>query len=210
MSASPMESQANKTFTAFLGPRLVAAGTLSEVAVTLRRILQRMRNGIPLVFDNDTGNQLDLDLRGTCAEVKARYTDKSDAVLPVPDEEVPITKGRGRPRLGVVAREVTLLPEHWEWLASQPGGASVALRKMVHEARQANVERDQQRRIYERVYNVMVVLAGNLPGFEEASRALFAGELDRLAELATEWPTDIKSYIIRLAYPQFVPPESQK
>jgi uncharacterized protein len=82
-----------------------------------------------------------------------------------------------------VARKVTLLPEHRDWLASQPGGASVALRKLVHEAKQANVERDQQRRTYERIYNMMVVLAEDLPGFEEASRALFAGELDRLAGL---------------------------
>jgi uncharacterized protein len=204
MAVFPMESQANKTFTAFLGPQLVASGTLSKVAVALCSRLKKRPNVIPLVFDDDTGNQVDLDLRGTCAEVEARYTDKSLTVQSALSEEGPITKGRGRPRLGVVAREVTLLPEHWDWLASQPGGASVALRKLVHEAKQANVERDQQRRAYERIYNVMVVLAGNLPGFEEASRALFAGELDRLAGLATDWPADIGSYMMRLGNPESV------
>ena len=205
-----MESQAKKSFTAFLGPQLVASGMLSKVAVALCGRLKKSPNVIPLVFDDDTGNQVELDLRGTCAEVEARYTDTSLPVQPVVSEEGPITKGRGRPRLGVVPREVTLLPEHWDWLASQPGGASVTLRKLVHEAKQANVERDQQRRTYERVYNVMVVLAGNLPGFEEASRALFAGELDRLARLATDWPPDIGNYMMHLAKPEVLQATSRK
>lgn len=153
-----------------------------------------------LVFDDDTGNPVELDLRGTAAEVAARYTDDSSpSDLSAASEDRPATPSRGRPRLGVVAREVTLLPEHWDWLASQPGGASVALRKLVHEARQANVERDQRRAAHERAYKVMVALAGNFPGFEESSRALFAGELDRLAKLANSWPPDIRNYIVRLA-----------
>jgi hypothetical protein len=200
-----MQSQANKTFTAFLESQLVASGTLSEVATALCSRLKKRPNVMPLVFDDGTGRQVELDLRGTCAEVAARYTDKSPTPSLASSEEGPLSKGRGRPRLGVVAREVTLLPEHWDWLASQPGGASVALRKLVHEARQANAERDQQRRIHECTYNVMGALAGNLPGFEEASRALFAGELDRLAELATDWPMDIASYMKRLVSPRSVP-----
>jgi uncharacterized protein len=199
-----MESRANKTLTAFLGPQLVASGTLIKVAVTLRSRLKKRPNAIPLVFDDDTGNQVELDLRGAAAEVAARYTDKPLSVQPTLSEERPATTGRGRPRLGVVAREVTLLPEHWDWLALQPGGASVALRKLVHEAKQANIERDERRRTYERTYNVMVALAGNLPGFEEASRALFAGELDRLQRLANAWPVDIRNYIMRLANPESV------
>lgn len=205
-----MQSQANQTFTAFWGPRMVASGTLSKVAVALYDRLKKSPNAIPLVFDDETGKQVELDLRGTCAEVEARYTDKPLSVQPASSEEGPITKGRGRPRLGVIAREVTLLPEHWDWLATQPGGASVALRKLVHEARQANVERDRQRRTHERIYNVMVVLAGNLPGFEEASRALFAGQLDRLAEFTTDWPADIGSYMMRLAKTESVMPTGRR
>ena len=210
MVASSMESQANKTFTAFLGPQLIASGTLSKVAVALRSSLKKRPNAIPLVFDDDTGNQVELDLRGAATEVAARYTDKPLSVQPASSKERPATPGRGRPRLGVIAREVTLLPEHWDWLASQPGGASVALRKLVHEARQANAEHDQRRRTYERAYNVMVALAGNLPGFEETSRALFAGELDRLAGLANAWPADIRNYMMRLANSESVQAVSRK
>lgn len=196
-----MESQANQTFTGFLGSQLIATGSLRKVATALCSRLKEERNAMPLVFDDDTGKQVELDLRGTCAEVEARYTDKPLAVESAETEEGITAKGRGRPRLGVVAREVTLLPEHWDWLAAQPGGASVALRKLVHEARQANVALDRQRRSNERTYNVMHVLAGDLPGFEEASRALFAGEIDRLAQLANGWPADMAAYIMRLADP---------
>jgi hypothetical protein len=204
-----MEPQANKTFTAFLGLQMVASGALSEVAAVLWINLKQSGNVMPLVFDDDTGNQVELDLRGTCAQVEARYADKSLAAESISNGEGPVTKRRGRPRLGVMAREVTLLPEHWDWLASQPGGASVALRKLVHEAKQATAGRDQQRRTHERIYNVMVVLAGDLPGFEEASRALFAGELDHLAELATAWQPDIGNYLRRLAQPELRPATSR-
>lgn len=153
---------------------------------------------MPLVFEDETGTQVELDLRGSAAEVKARYMDKPSPSAPASSDVSLPPAGRGRPRLGVIAREVTLLPEHWDWLASQPGGASVALRKLVHEARQANAERDQRRRIDECTYKVMTALAGNLPGFEEACRALFAGELGRLAALIDVWPADIRDYVIRL------------
>lgn len=194
-----MELRRNKTFTAFLGPQLLVSGSLSEVAVALHSSPEEKQTAIPLVFDDDTGSQVELDLRGSAAEVEARYADKSLPIAPEPNKNKPATASRGRPRLGVVAREVTLLPEHWDWLASQPGGASVALRKLVHEARQTSAGRDQQRRANERTYNVMAALAGNLPDFEEASRALFAGELNRLASLAKAWPADIRDYVIRLA-----------
>jgi hypothetical protein len=196
-----MKTETNKTFTAFYGQKLLASGPLSEVALALLSELNKRTNGTTLVFDDETGNPVELDLQGTAAEVAARYTDHpvSDPLAPASSEEAPATPVRGRPRLGVIAREVTLLPEHWIWLASQPGGASVALRKLVHEARKANVERDQQRRAHERAYRAMSALAGNLPGFEESSRALFAGDLDRLAELAHAWPADIRNYIVRLA-----------
>ncbi|NEX64849.1 DUF2239 family protein [Noviherbaspirillum sp. 17J57-3] len=205
-----MESQVQKTYTAFCGAQSVASGALSQVAVALCRKLKEDPHVLPLVFDDDTGKQVELDLRGTVAEVEARYADKQPSTQPASSEQDAPAKGRGRPRLGVVAREVTLLPEHWEWLASQPGGASVVLRKLVHEARQANSTRDLQRRRDERVYNAMLVLAGDLPNFEEASRALFAGELDRLERLATEWPDDIGRYLMRLASPETAPAKSGK
>jgi hypothetical protein len=191
----------NQTYTAFHALKLVASGKLSHVAVVLHGLLQRNQGALPLIFDDETGKQAELDLRGTAAEVAVRYVDEPLADDSAQAEEKPAKTGRGRPRLGVVAREVTLLPEHWDWLASQRGGASVALRKLVHEAKRASTERDQRRRAQERSYTVMAALAGNLPGFEEASRALFAGEPERLASIAEAWPPDIRDYVLALANP---------
>ena len=114
------------------------------------------------------------------------------------DLTLPAPKGRGRPRLGVVAREVTLLPEHWDWLAAQPGGASVALRKLVHEARRQGGARDRTRQARDRAYHAMSTLAGNLAGFEEASRALFAGDEPRLLAQMATWPADVQAYVLQL------------
>jgi len=148
-----------------------------------------------LVFSDFDGAQVDLDLRGDEEAIAARYgaTDATAADAPA--------RGRGRPRLGVVAREVTLLPEQWDWLSSQPGSASVALRKLVQEARRSGTDRERQRRAQERAYKVMVAVAGNLPGFEDASRALFAGDLDALRARAASWPADIREHVLRLAQP---------
>lgn len=181
--------------TAFLGPRRLAAGPLHEVAVAVAKAAPG--EDLPLVFSDASGAQVDLDLRGTAGDIAARYA-------PVPAEE-PAPRTRGRPKLGVVAREVTLLPEHWDWLAAQPGGASVALRKLVHEAMRAGTGRQRLRRAQERSYRVMVVLAGDRPGFEEAARALFAGDTARLGELAGKWPRDVRDYVLRLADPDHDP-----
>lgn len=108
-------------------------------------------------------------------------------------------RGRGRPKLGVVAREVTLLPRHWAWLAEQPGGASVALRKLVQEAQRANGGKDQARKAHERAYHFMLAIAGDLPGFEEATRALFANEAAQFKDLIAAWPGDIRDHATRLA-----------
>lgn len=182
--------------TAFVGTNCIAAGLPALVAVAALRAQRDDARAMPLVFSDATGRQVELDLRGSEDEVRARYE------LPAPPAAAAAdARGRGRPRLGVVAREVTLLPEHWEWLASQPGGASVALRKLVHEARRAAGGRDRVRQAQERAYHAMFALAGDLPGFEEAGRALFAGDRERLANLAAPWPGDVRDYVLRLASP---------
>ncbi|MDB5823567.1 MAG: hypothetical protein JWR21_2271 [Herminiimonas sp.] len=176
--------------TAFLGGHRLATGPLHEVAVAVLRAQQAQPEGHPLVFSDANGQSLDLDLRGGEEAVAARYTVAAPTQAP---------KGRGRPRLGVVAREVTLLPEHWDWLASQPGGASVALRKLVHEARRNGGDRERTRQAHDRAYHAMSTLAGNLAGFEEASRALFAGDYERLVAQMATWPEDVQAYIRQLA-----------
>ena len=182
------------TFTLFVGTRRLASGPPAEVAVAAQRALRDDPSASPLAFSDATGRQEDFDLRGTEEDVAARYADPAPAPQPEP-------RGRGRPRLGVVAREVTLLPEHWDWLSAQPGGASVVLRKLVHAARRAGEPRQRTRQAQERAYHVMVALAGHLPGFEEASRALFAGDRERLAQLMAAWPDDVREHVARLADP---------
>jgi hypothetical protein len=96
----------------------------------------------------------------------------------------------------VVGREITLLPQQWEWLGRQPGGASVTLRKLVEQARRDGAAEEQRRLAREAAYRFLYVVAGNLPGFEEVSRALFAGDTGRMAELMAEWPEDIRGYAL--------------
>jgi hypothetical protein len=189
-----MDLPSHHRYTAFQAGRQLASGPLPDVASAL---LQAPAGEPVLVFSDATGEQVELDLRGDAAEVRARYG--SDAADPAP------ARGRGRPKLGVVAREVTLLPEHWEWLAAQPGGASVALRKLVLQAMRAGGARERGRRAQERSYKVMAALAGDRPGFEEAARALFAGDLARLRELTAAWPHDISAHVLRLADPDHDP-----
>ena len=190
---SDMEQAIPLIYTAFLNGRRLTAGPLHEVAVAVLRAQQAQSEGHPLVFSNVSGQSADLDLRGGEEAVAARYTVAAPFQAP---------KGRGRPKLGVVAREVTLLPEHWGWLAAQPGGASVALRKLVHAAKRNGGDRDRKRQARDRAYHAMSTLAGDLAGFEEASRALFAGDHERLVAHMAAWPDDVRAYVLQLAEPE--------
>ncbi|MGZ6016367.1 MAG: DUF2239 family protein [Phenylobacterium sp.] len=171
--------------TAFDGQRRIASGPLAEVAVAARRATGDGSKGPVLIFDDATGHVVDVDLRGGEDEVRRRLT-------PPPL--------RGRPKLGVVPREVTLLPRHWDWLASQPGGASVALRKLVEEARRTHAKRDRIRQAQDAAYRFISAMAGDLPGFEEASRALFAGNAERFYEETARWPADVREHARQLAF----------
>jgi hypothetical protein len=154
-----------------------------------------------VIFDDATGRPIDLDLRGTEQDIVARLREPaSNAETAAEDPSAPEPRGRGRPKLGVVAREVTLLPRHWDWLAGQPGGASVALRKLVEEARRASGNRDRSCAARDAAYHFMAVMAGNLAGFEEASRALFADDRRRFVELIAGWPDDIRDHVVWLAF----------
>jgi uncharacterized protein len=153
-----------------------------------------------IIFSDVTGRSLDLDLRGSDQDILARLP-KTAAPAPVETEaQATEPRGRGRPKLGVVAREVTLLPRHWEWLNAQPGGASVALRKLVDQARRATGDADRARAAREAAYHFMSAMAGNLPGFEEATRALFADDRRRMAGHIATWPADIRDHVVKLAY----------
>jgi hypothetical protein len=161
----------------FDGPNRIARGSDPAVAAAFRKAQAASPQAALRVFDLATGRPVDLDLRET--------------------EPAPAPK-RGRPRLGVAAREVTLLPRQWDWLATQPGGASAALRRLVDQARKTGADDDARRRRTDAAYGFMVEMAGDAPHFEEASRALFAADRDRLAALITPWATDIRTQILDL------------
>jgi hypothetical protein len=184
--------------TAFVGDRRLASGPLAEVALAVKRAAESGGTVPILVFDDATSRPVDLDLRGSEAEVLARLPQPAESSA---QPEAP--RGPGRPRLGVVAREVTLLPRHWDWLSQQPGGASATLRRLVDEARRAGEDRDRLRRAQEAAYRFMAAMAGDRPGFEEASRALFAADRGRFEALTGAWPADIRDHVRRLAAPVF-------
>jgi hypothetical protein len=186
---------------AFEGPRRIAAGALAEVALAAKTVIDRAGREPVLIFDDRTSEQIELDLRGTPKDVLARLA-KSHATAEPPAQPA-VTRGPGRPKLGVVAREVTLLPRHWDWLARQPGGASVALRKLVEEARRSKAGEDRVRASQEAAYRFMSAMAGNQPGFEEATRALFAGNAEGFRQHCAQWPADVRDHATALAAESF-------
>lgn len=181
----------SNSYTSFDGRRRLASGPLQSVALAVKRLLEAGTDNPVLIFDDSSGRSIDIDTRGSDEEVLAR--------LPAPAQLADQQRGRGRPKLGVVAREVTLLPRHWDWLATQPGGASVTLRKLVEEARRKHGDKDAGRAAQERAYHFMSAMAGDMPGFEEASRALFANDAEKFGQLIAGWPADVREHLARLA-----------
>lgn len=195
------------TCTAFEGHRCIASGTLSEVALAVREVLARGEQAPVLIFDDISCRPVEFDLRGTPEEILARLPGQEPGEQPTPTADTAqddTPRGRGRPKLGVVAREVTLLPRHWDWLNGQSGGASVALRKLVEAARLAGEDKDRKRAAQETVYRFMTALAGNLPDYEDATRALYADDRARFDDIVATWPEDVRHHTLRLAAEAFV------
>ncbi|WP_242125098.1 DUF2239 family protein [Sphingobium sp. Sx8-8] len=167
-----------RTFTAFAGDLWIATGDEDEIRAALHAIGAEAQN--LLLFDDNTGRQVDIDLRGSSTEPR---------------------RGRGRPKLGVQAREVTLLPRHWDWLAMQPGGASVTLRRLVEDARKAAKDRPSPRVAMDAAYHFLTVMAGDRPGYEDAIRALYARDREAFEGASRDWPSSIRDHGSALAQP---------
>ena len=203
--------------TAFAGTRVIARGVPLAVALAVKAEIEREGSDAGhavLVFDDRDARPVEFDLRGTQAEIEARLaaqagsddsvgSDAGDAAALERGTAEDAPRGRGRPKLGVVAREVTLLPRHWDWLGAQPGGASVVLRRLVDAARHASEARERVRAGQEAAHRFMTALAGNLPDYEEALRALYAGERGRFEAANAAWPADVRDYARELAQPAF-------
>ena len=184
-----------KTFVAFEGATVIARGALAEVVLRAKDRHSGGHGERIALFDDETGHALDIDFSGSSSEVVARLADHP-MTLGVPTES-PKRKGPGRPRLGVVSREVSLLPRHWSWLSDQRSGASATLRRLVDQARKESTGLERMRKVVEAAHRFMWDIAGDHPGFEEASRALFAHDLDGFEARIAEWPQDIREQLLR-------------
>ncbi len=202
---------------AFADDRRIASGPLDEVARAVKAMSDARPHARLLVFNRQTSAPIEIDCRGSVAEVLARVARVASAAnAPAMEtsasDAAPLAEaarsGPGRPRLGVVAREVTLLPRHWDWLASQPGGASVALRKLVDQARRMSQTADRTRAAQESAFRFMSAMAGDHAGYEEATRALFAGDGQRFAALIADWPNDVAAHLRELASAAFAAPDA--
>ena len=185
------------TCTAFAGHRCVGSGSLTQVAREVKVVSDRGEEEPILVFNDRTGESIELDLRGTIKEVVERVgrLEKSGDTIA---KEKPRNRGPGRPKLGVIPREVTLLPGQWDWLDEQPGGASAALRRLIYDAKLSSQGKDHARQAQEAVYRFMTTMAGNFPGFEEALRAFYRRDHARFGMLVKEWPKDVCRHLKKL------------
>ena len=191
----------NPDFVAFESERRFAAGDLGEVVRAAKQLLDRHKDAAILVFDGRTSALVDIDYRGSVDDVLKRLPKPETPAVEQQAQPAPLApRGPGRPRLGVVAREITLLPRHWDWLAQQKGGASVAIRKLIDEARRSSGDKDRTRLAQDAAYRFMTAMAGNRPHYEDAIRALFAHDRRRFSALIADWPADIRDHAIALAY----------
>lgn len=181
----------DRTYSTFADSRLIVSADLPTMLRATKAHMDANPTQTTLMFDNSTGKQVDFDFRGSIDEILAREA---------PD----VARGPGRPKLGVVAREVTLLPRHWEWLTDQPGGASATLRRLVDDARKNADAKVRARTAAAAAGRFMTALAGDLPNYEEASRALYAYDQTRFEELTQEWPVDVRTHLLGLAAPAFL------
>jgi hypothetical protein len=187
-----MIGNAETLATAFSGTRRIASGQLKDIISAVKAVNENGETFPILVFDDVSSHQIEVDLRGSVDDAIARLAPAASASAPEAETESP--RGPGRPKLGVVPREITLLPRHWDWLAQQPGGASVAIRKLVDEAKRQNEGRDRARVAQESAYRFMSTMAGNQTNFEEATRAFFANDVGRFEAMTEEWPADVREH----------------
>ena len=196
-----MTQNSAASFVAFDGDRCIAAGDLRAVARVAKEVLDRRQQAAILVFDASSG-PVELDFRGSVEDVLARLSEAGGTAA-ASEAAIATPRGPGRPKLGVVAREVTLLPRHWEWLARQSGGASVALRRLVDAARRTGKGKDSIRHAQEVAYRFIAAMGENKPHYEEVARALFARDAERFEAWTSHWPADVRDHARRLAAAAF-------
>lgn len=179
------------TYTAFEEFKIIAQGNIEEVALSVKKQLKEQKNSTVLIFSDLTGRQIDLDLSGTDKQVLDRL--KIYVI-----QDIPASTGAGRPKLGVIPREISLLPRHWEWMLHQDGGASLVIRNLIDE-KIKNEPKDKAKPAQERTYKFLSAIAGNLENYEEAIRFLYRKDKNKFKELTSKWPKDITKHSMALA-----------
>ena len=194
-----MNQIVSKACIAFEGHRCVAKGEIRHVAEEVKKLLDTLPESIVTVFDTVSSRIVELDLRGSVEDLRQRLAAQEEEQIQAAAQAEKEHRGPGRPKLGVVSREVGLLPRHWEWLRVQPGGASAALRRLIEEARKNSRGKDAVRAAQESAYRFMSTMAGDLPGYEEALRALYAKDSARFEQCIAGWPEDVRRHSTELA-----------
>lgn len=183
-----------RQFTLFSGHTIVATGDLTTVVTEAKLRLVEGDKERLAIFDNQTGRSVDMDYSGSLEEVVSRVHEHP-LLQSGPDADAEKRTGPGRPKIGVVSREVSLLPRHWDWLNDQPNGASGTLRMLVEEARKKNAVKDEARHLRDALHKFMWDIAGDFPNFEEATRAFFAKDFDTFRAMIADWPVDVTKFI---------------
>jgi hypothetical protein len=163
--------------TAFLGDQRIASGERDQVTRLVEERYDAADQQAIIAFDDATGRRVDLDYWD------AGSGGSAGAAAP--------RRRPGRPKMGVIAREVTLLPRHWEWLARQSGGASATIRRLIEAASRSAPDPKGRR---DAVYHFLNATCGDRPGYEAALRALYQGDRDRFADAVADWPVDLREY----------------
>lgn len=199
--------EAERTFTAFAGDRLIQSGRIEQTLTGVKQQLDLGETAPVLVFEDQTGAQIDFDWRGSIDDVLSRLKDHPLFAEEASRSGSETRTGPGRPRLGVVSREVSLLPRHWDWLDAQRGGISATLRRLVDEARKSTGSHGDVSRMRDAINRFMWAMTGNLPEFEEATRALFADDYPGFCARIEGWPPDVRAHLRRLARSAFSQPD---
>jgi hypothetical protein len=188
---------AQETYTAFEGTTRLFRGTIEQVVLQIKERLGRAENSSVLIFSDNTGKTMDFNFQGKVKDVLKRLE------IYVSKQNCGPVAGPGRPKLGVISREVSLLPRHWEWLANQSGGASATIRKLIEDAKKRSSAHTSIKHVQERVYRFMSVIAGDMTGYEEALRALYKADRKNFLLHMRDWPTDVRTHVVEMAKPIF-------
>jgi len=187
----------------FVGWELVARGTLDEVVAACRLASAQRPNQRTAFFDDVSGHAVEAPVAPTATRSPSEGVSPIVRSAPAAEREASDAtgpqrkRGPGRPRLGVVSREVSLLPRHWEWLSAQRGGTSATLRRVIDAARKADGGTTERRRTIDAAHRFLWDIAGDLPCFEELTRALYAEQFQRVADLSCSWPTGVRQQLLR-------------